>query len=100
MTPRVVALGMLLLLLSACEGHDIRRAREDVLRDDLFLLRSIVNQYTLDKQSRPQSLNDLVVAGYLRGFLPIHSPVGRTLGYLSCRRIGARPALWTFIVGQ
>ena len=41
-------------------------SKEAVLRDDLFTLRSLIDQYTLDKQEAPQSLSDLVDAGYLR----------------------------------
>jgi len=44
----------------------IIRSKEAVLRDDLFTLRSVIDQYTLDKQEAPQSLSDLVDAGYLR----------------------------------
>ena len=33
---------------------------------NLFTLRSVISQYTLDKQKAPQSLDDLVTAGYLR----------------------------------
>ena len=40
-------------------------AREAVLRNDLFELRKLISQYTLDKQKAPQSLDDLVQAGYL-----------------------------------
>ena len=42
-------------------------AKEAVLRDDLFTMRSVIDQYTLDKQKAPQSLQDLVSAGYLKG---------------------------------
>jgi len=35
------------------------RSKEAVLRDDLFTLRSLIDQYTLDKQEAPQSLQDL-----------------------------------------
>jgi general secretion pathway protein G len=42
------------------------RAREAVLRNDLFELRKLLSQYTLDKQKAPQSLEDLVQAGYLK----------------------------------
>ena len=42
------------------------RAREAVLRNDLFELRKLISQYTLDKQKAPQSLDDLVQAGYLK----------------------------------
>ena len=41
-------------------------AHEAVLRDDLFTLRSLIQQYTLDKQKAPQSLDDLVSAGYIK----------------------------------
>ena len=44
----------------------IIRSREAVLGDDLYTLRSLIEQYTLDKQKAPQSLQDLVDAGYLR----------------------------------
>ena len=44
----------------------ILRAREAVLRDNLFTLRSLIDQFTLDKKMAPQSLEDLVEEGYLR----------------------------------
>jgi len=37
-----------------------------VLRDDLFRFRSLIDQYAADKGKLPQSLDDLVTAGYLR----------------------------------
>jgi len=40
--------------------------REAVLRDDLFKMRSLLDQYAADKQKLPQSLDDLVTAGYMR----------------------------------
>jgi general secretion pathway protein G len=46
--------------------HSVWRAREAVLRNDLFILRSSIDQYTLDKQKAPQSLDDLVSAGYIK----------------------------------
>ena len=42
------------------------RSKEAVLRADLFTLRSLIDQYTLDKQEAPQALQDLAEAGYLR----------------------------------
>ncbi len=42
------------------------RSREAVLRQNLFTLRSLIQQYTLDKQKAPQSLEDLTSAGYLK----------------------------------
>lgn len=44
----------------------IMATREAVLRDDLFKLRSLLDQYAADKQKLPQSLDDLVSGGYMR----------------------------------
>jgi len=46
--------------------NSIIRARESVLKDDLFTMRQVIDQYTLDKQKAPQSLEDLVSSGYLK----------------------------------
>jgi general secretion pathway protein G len=42
------------------------RSREAVLKSNLHSLRSVIDQYTVDKKIAPQSLEDLVDAGYLR----------------------------------
>lgn len=44
----------------------IRNAKEAALREDLHEMRSAIDSYTVDKQKAPQSLDDLVQAGYLR----------------------------------
>ena len=44
----------------------IMHARETVLRDDLFRMRSLLDQYSADKGKLPGSLDDLVTAGYMR----------------------------------
>ena len=44
----------------------IMHARETILKDDLFKMRSLIDQYAADKGKLPQSLDDLVSAGYLR----------------------------------
>ena len=44
----------------------VRNAKETVLRDDLRVLRQVIDQYTADKKKAPQSLQDLVDAYYLR----------------------------------
>jgi len=41
-------------------------SREATLKQDLFSMRQCIDQYTLDKQKAPQSLHDLISAGYLR----------------------------------
>jgi general secretion pathway protein G len=42
------------------------RAKEAVLRQDLKTMRDQIDNYTMDKEKAPQSLQDLVEAGYLR----------------------------------
>jgi general secretion pathway protein G len=44
----------------------ISAAREAVLRDDLFKMRSLIDQYAADKGKLPQSIDDLVSSGYMR----------------------------------
>ena len=44
----------------------ILSTREAVLRDDLSKLRTLIDQYAADKQKLPQSLDELVSAGYMR----------------------------------
>ena len=46
--------------------QSIIRARESVLREDLYTLRNAIDQYTLDKQRAPQTLQDLVSSGYVK----------------------------------
>ncbi len=40
--------------------------KESVLRQNLFTLRTVIDEYTYDKQKAPQTLEELVSAGYLR----------------------------------
>jgi len=42
------------------------RSKESVLKNNLFTLRQVIDEYTYDKLKAPQSLEDLVSAGYLR----------------------------------
>lgn len=54
-----------------------RRAREAILRTDLRTIRDAIDNYTLDKERRPKSLQDLVDAGYLRA-IPVDPMTGKT----------------------
>ena len=42
------------------------RAKESVLKQNLFTLRTMIDEYTYDKQKAPQTLQELVNEGYLR----------------------------------
>lgn len=44
----------------------IQKAKEAVLKEDLHVIRNAIDSYTMDKGKAPQSLDDLVQAGYLR----------------------------------
>ena len=44
----------------------LRNAREAVLKEDLHVMRQAIDSYTMDKEKGPQSLDDLVQAGYLK----------------------------------
>jgi general secretion pathway protein G len=46
--------------------NSLVRAREAVLKEDLFRLRDAIDQYYADKNKWPQSLQDLVTDGYVR----------------------------------
>ena len=47
-------------------GRTVQHARETTMKHDLQVMRQAIDNYTLDKQAAPQSLEDLVQAGYLR----------------------------------
>jgi general secretion pathway protein G len=65
----MIVITIILILLGLAAGRydmTIQRSREAVLRHDLQVLREAIDNYTLDKQAAPQSLDDLHQAGYLR----------------------------------
>jgi general secretion pathway protein G len=76
----MIVITIILILVSVAlpaYNQSILRARESVLRQNLFTMRSVISQYTLDKQKAPQSLDDLVSAGYLKQ-LPTDPMTGRS----------------------
>jgi general secretion pathway protein G len=46
--------------------HAQQKTRESVLREDLWILRDLIDQYKSDRGEYPQSLQDLVDKGYVR----------------------------------
>jgi len=65
----MVVISVMLILLAVATPiytQSVRRAREDALHKNLETLNKVIYQYTLDKQRAPQSLEDLVQAGYLK----------------------------------
>ena len=53
----------------------IIRSKEAVLRNNLFTLRAVIDEYTIDKAKAPKSLQDLVSEGYLRS-VPVDPMTG------------------------
>lgn len=68
----MIVISIILILISVAAPmyqKSILSAREATLKQDLYTLRNAIDQYTVDKGKAPQSLQDLVDAGYL-GKLP------------------------------
>ena len=63
----IVLMVILIVVAISVPGYRIvvLHAKEDTLRDDLRTMRKMIDQYTADKEKAPQSLEELVQAGYL-----------------------------------
>lgn len=59
-------IGLLAAIAIPSYVNNVRRAKEAVLKEDLHTMREAIDSYTVDKQKAPQSLDDLVQAGYLK----------------------------------
>ena len=66
----MVVIGLLAAIAIPAYTTNIKHAREAVLKEDLHVMRQAIDSYTVDKQKAPQSLDDLVQAGYLKS-MPI-----------------------------
>lgn len=65
----MIVITIIFILLGLAAGRydrSIARAREATLKHDLMVMREAIDNFTLDKQAAPQSLEDLHSAGYLR----------------------------------
>jgi general secretion pathway protein G len=71
---RIVAIFLITAAVSAASCRagkqayeaNVLQARETILRDNLYQLRKSIDLYTADHETLPQSLDDLVKAGYFR----------------------------------
>jgi len=59
-------IGILVGLALPQYKYSLKKAREAVLKEDLFVLRKMIDQYYTDKGKYPPSLQTLVDDGYLR----------------------------------
>ena len=65
----MIVITIILILIGMAAGRyekSVLRAKEATLKQDLQAMRQSIDNYTLDKQAAPQSLEDLAQAGYLR----------------------------------
>ncbi len=89
----MIVITIILILIGIAVGRydkSVQKANEAVLKNNLQTIRTSIDNYTLDKQAAPQSIDDLVQAGYLRsvpadpmtqqtstGMVDVHSNSGR-----------------------
>jgi general secretion pathway protein G len=62
----MLIIGVLMAIAVPSYIGAIKSAKESVLKEDLHVIRNAIDSYTMDKQKAPQSLQDLVEAGYLK----------------------------------
>jgi general secretion pathway protein G len=70
-------IGILATMAIPAFTRNVLAAKEAVLKEDLAVMRTAINSYTVDKQKAPQSLEDLVSSGYLKA-IPRDPITGRT----------------------
>jgi general secretion pathway protein G len=65
----LIVITLIVILASvglATYTNSVRRAKEAILKEDLFRMRDAIDQYYADKNKYPSGLQDLVSDGYLR----------------------------------
>ena len=62
----ITIIGILAAIAVPALRHQPQRAREATLKEDLFAMRSVIDQYHGDKGNYPADLQTLVTDGYLR----------------------------------
>ncbi len=72
----VTLIGILVAILVPQYKYSVLRAREAVLKENLFQLRDAINKYYFDKKKYPAALEDLVTGRYLRE-IPL-DPINKT----------------------
>ncbi|MEO5926536.1 MAG: type II secretion system protein [Bryobacteraceae bacterium] len=74
----IIVMAIISILLSVAVPFytkSIQRTKEALLKQNLFSLRTVIDEYTFDKKAAPQQLEDLVKEGYLRA-VPIDPITG------------------------
>jgi general secretion pathway protein G len=70
-------IGILATMAVPVFTRNVLAAKEAVLKEDLAVMRTAINSYTVDKEKAPTSLDDLVTSGYLKA-IPKDPITGRT----------------------
>jgi general secretion pathway protein G len=73
----MMIIGILSAIAAPIFMRTVNKAREAVLKEDLQTMRHAIDSYTIDKEKAPQSLEDLVQAGYLKA-IPLDPMTNRT----------------------
>jgi len=73
----VSIIGILVSIAVPTYRNIVERARETVLRQNLAVLRDVIDQYYADKGKYPEGLESLVSEGYLR-HMPIDPITGKS----------------------
>ena len=79
----MVVITIMVILISMAipiYNRSIIRAKESVLKNNLFTLRTVIDNYSYDKGKAPQNLQDLVTEGYLQK-LPVDPMTGNNQGW-------------------
>jgi general secretion pathway protein G len=62
----VISILVILALIAMSQyNKTVQAAREATLKEDLYTMRKMIDQYAADKGKLPQSLDDLKSAGYI-----------------------------------
>ena len=73
----VISILVILALIAMAQyNKTVLAAREATLREDLFTMRKMIDQYAADKGKLPQSLEDLQSAGYIHE-IPVDPMTGK-----------------------
>ena len=66
----MLIIGVLAAIAIPSYVTSLRNAHEAVLREDLQVMRQAIDSFTMDKEKAPQSLDEVVQAGYLKEIPP------------------------------
>lgn len=65
----MIAMAVISILLSVAVpqySKALLRSKETILKQNLFSMRNVIDEYTYDKGKAPQNIEEVVQAGYLR----------------------------------